>query len=111
MKISIYLNDIFSQSKIQSVIQKIKGTSFFSDDIEKIKEHEKTSELIFIDIMMPGAFVLIEEFPKKCICFGPHLQIALFEKARALGCENVFPRSFFFTNIEKLINKKKKGKL
>ena len=98
MKISIYLNDIFSQSKIQSVIQ-------------KIKEHEKTSELIFIDIMMPGAFVLIEEFPKKCICFGPHLQIALFEKARALGCENVFPRSFFFTNIEKLINKKKKGKL
>ncbi|MCC7422408.1 MAG: hypothetical protein IT428_19180 [Planctomycetaceae bacterium] len=64
---------------------------------------------LFIDLGLPGLDIgkfipsLPAERPIRRIAFGPHVETALFEAARAAGCDEVLPHSRFSGQLPELL--------
>ena len=96
--------EYFSDSPVFDVLTK-------SHPVAEFIESEKSYRLLdFESYSVPQKAVIvrycnqkIEKNPNKCIVFGPHTNIDLFEKARSLGCYKVLARSRFFEELPSLI--------
>ena len=100
-KILGVVNDLIFSVKLDSILKNHgKEINYYnSNTITNIDNYD----IILVDMMHPNAFEIIKNNPNKCIAFGPHTNIAFFEKARLLGCNKVFPRSSFFEQLPSLI--------
>lgn len=64
---------------------------------------------VFIDLGFPGLNIaeliqsLPAEPPVRRIAFGPHVETALFDAARAAGCDDVLPHSRFSGQLPELL--------
>lgn len=64
---------------------------------------------LFIDLGTPGLQIgeliaaLPAEAPLRRLAFGPHVETALFEAARAAGCDEVLPHSRFSGQLPQLL--------
>lgn len=66
--------------------------------------------LAFIDLAAsgPATKVVIDDVRQRwpqarMVAFGPHVDVALLESARAAGCEIVLPRSQFMQRLAELV--------
>jgi len=103
MKAAVYLKDLIDHTKIEQALEELGFQYHFAQDLDHFADYADTADLLLIDMSMPNAFDIIKASPKKCICYGPHVQTDLFKKAHELGCKSAMPRSSFFGNINKVI--------
>jgi len=98
-KILGVVNDLIFSVKLDSILKNHGHEIIYHNSNTNANNYD----LILVDMMHPNAFEIIKNNPNKCIAFGPHTNIAFFDKARLLGCNKVFPRSSFFEQLPSLI--------
>ena len=103
MKVIVYTKDLMDRVKIEPVLKELQWNYSFHENLNSIDEKTDEIDLFIVDMSMSHAFELIKKNPKQCICYGPHMQTALFQEAKKLGCDHVFPRSAFFKDMKKMI--------
>jgi len=99
VKILGVVDDLIFSMKLDSIL-KNHGNEI---DYYKLDMKIDDYDLILVDMMHKDAFDIIKDNPSKCIAFGPHTNVDLFEKARSLGCNRVLARSRFFEELPSLI--------
>jgi len=99
VKILGVVNDLIFSMKLDSIL-KNHGHKI---EYYKLDREIENYDLILVDMMHKDAFEIIENFPDKCIAFGPHTDVDLFEKARLFGCKKTLARSRFFEELPSLI--------
>jgi CheY-like chemotaxis protein len=73
------------------------------------KAVEPTCRCVILDLTLPNLNVaeLLAALPQATrpavIAFGPHVQTARLEEARAAGCDDVFPRSKFSASLTSIL--------
>ena len=66
---------------------------------------------LLIDLATPGLDIgellaqLPAEVPPRRLAFGPHVETALFDAARAAGCDDVLPHSRFSSGLVELLRR------
>ena len=99
VKILGVVNDLIFSMKLDTILKN------HGHKIEYYKLGMKIDgyDLILVDMMHKDACEIIKNNPNKCIVFGPHTSVDMFEKARLLGCNKVLARSRFFEELPSLI--------
>jgi len=99
IKILGVVDDLIFSMKLDSILKN------HGREIEYYKSNMNIEgyDLILVDMMHKNAFEIIKNNPNKCIVFGPHTNVDLFEKVRSLGCNKVLARSRFFDELPSLI--------
>ncbi|MBI2667705.1 hypothetical protein HYX17_02950 [Candidatus Woesearchaeota archaeon] len=97
MKIRILIKDLFLKSKTEEIIKSLNHSITFEED---------DFDYVIVDLNHKDAFNLIERYPDKCFCFCSHVDKDKIDKAKEIGCKNVYPRSLFFSKLPYLIKTK-----
>jgi len=98
-KILGVVNDLIFSVKLDSILKNNGHEIDYYNPSIKIDNYD----LILVDMMHKDAFEIIKNNPNKCIAFGPHTNVDLFDNARLLGCKKVLARSRFFEELPSLI--------
>ena len=62
------------------------------------------AEVLVIDLGRPGALEALPSLSgRRVVAFGSHVDRELLDAARAVGCEEVLPRSQFFSRLRELL--------
>jgi CheY-like chemotaxis protein len=73
------------------------------------KAAEPTCRCVILDLTLPDLSLsdVLTSLPAATrpavIAFGPHVQMARLEEARAAGCDDVFPRSKFSASLTSIL--------
>lgn len=94
MKIMILVNDLFLRAKVEEIIKSLNHSIISKGD---------DFDYYIIDLSHKDAFSLIKKYLDKCLCFCSHVDKDKINKAKELGCKNVYPRSLFFNKLPSLI--------
>lgn len=74
-----------------------------------LKAAEPACRCVILDLTLPGLCVsdVLAALPAAhrpaVIAFGPHVETARLEEARAAGCDEVFPRSRFSASLSSIL--------
>ncbi|MBI2663604.1 hypothetical protein HYX15_03695 [Candidatus Woesearchaeota archaeon] len=94
MGIFIVVDDLLFKTKIEGIIKSINGS---------ITKNIYGADYIIVDLNHKEAFDTLKKFPEKSLCFCSHLDKEKLDKAKSLGCKNVYPRSLFFDKLRSII--------
>ena len=62
------------------------------------------ADVLVIDLGRPGAVEVLPSLSgRRVVAFGSHVDRELLASARAAGCEEVLPRSQFFSRLRELL--------
>ena len=62
------------------------------------------ADVVVVDLGRPGALEVLPSITgRRVIAFGSHVDAELLAAARAAGCDDVLPRSRFFTSARDLL--------
>lgn len=112
-QIIILCSDMLFLSKITGVANQL-GFSFCTAlSCKKTLEHltNKVRQLILIDLNLPNldweilASIHHPDSNLVSIAFGPHVDTERLEKAKAVGCTQVLPRSIFSAQLPQLLQR------
>jgi DNA-binding NarL/FixJ family response regulator len=76
-----------------------------------LKAADPTCRCVILDLTLPNLSVsdMLAALPAAhrpaVIAFGPHVEIARLEEARAAGCDEVFPRSKFSASLISILTR------
>ena len=94
--IAAYVPDLMDRSRFSGL-----DVEFVSSPAEL---SSSAAEVLVIDLGRPGA---VEALPalggRRVVAFGSHVDRELLDAARAAGCEEVLPRSQFFSRLRELL--------
>lgn len=105
--------DLFFTSKVSSTAASLGLKMDTAESSEEATRRIADSDYacILVDVTLPGIDLaaLIEALPSenrpRVIAFGPHVQTARLDAARAAGCDEVLPRSRFSAELPQLLAK------
>lgn len=97
-RIAAYVPDLMDRSKIAAA----------ADDVAFVRTPADLSatgaELIVVDLARPGVLEALATVGEaRTIGFGSHVDRDLLAAATAAGCDEVLPRSKFFSNLATLL--------
>jgi DNA-binding NarL/FixJ family response regulator len=94
--IAAYVPDLMDRSRFAGV-----EVSFVTSPADLATT---TAEVVVLDLGRPGS---VEALPslagRRVIAFGSHVDRDLLDAARAAGCDQVLPRSQFFSRLRELL--------
>ncbi|MGH9186111.1 MAG: hypothetical protein ACRD0U_09905 [Acidimicrobiales bacterium] len=97
MNIVAFAPDLMDQSRIRSALGETVTFVRRATDLAGA-----TADVVLVDLSRPGALDAAATVGARTIGFGPHVDAALLEQARAAGCDEVLPRSRFFPRLAAL---------
>ncbi len=92
-----YVPDLMDRSKVAAAAPEVR----FVDRPDDLVDAE--ADLVVVDLGRPGVPDVLAEVDAKVIGFGSHVDRDLLAAAEAAGCDEVLPRSRFFTQLNKLL--------
>jgi hypothetical protein len=99
-RIVAWVPDLMDRSKISSASP---GVAF----VRTLSELEavEAGDVVLLDLARPDALEALAALPAgvRTIGFGSHVATDVLDAARAAGCEQVLPRSAFFTRLPALL--------
>ncbi|HZQ26691.1 MAG TPA: hypothetical protein VFA94_03230 [Acidimicrobiales bacterium] len=95
-----WVTDLMDRSKISSAAP---GVRFVRSVAEL--EGVEAGDLVVLDLARPDALDALVALPAgvRTIGFGSHVATDVLDAARAAGCDEVLPRSAFFTRLPGLL--------
>ena len=99
MKILVFVTDLMLMVKTEEMLKSMHA------DFQTLESADALPQFdwIILDLENPLSFQFIAKYPSKTICFCPHAETGLMEKASSLGCSHVYARGFFFSNLGKIV--------
>ena len=100
MEVASVVSGIFFKSKIEDAVRRV-GKNTFCSNADEVRAAKPG--IVLVDLEHPEAHIVLREFGKRAIAFGPHLRTDLLAVAREFGAQT-YPRSIFFNDLDKLLH-------
>lgn len=99
-RIAAYVPDLMDRSKVAAAAGEGEVTFVRTPaDLAAVG-----AEVVVVDLARPGVVdALAQLAATRSIGFASHVDRTLLEAARAAGCQEVLPRSRFFSNLDELL--------
>ena len=91
---------LFFRTKIAKAVDRI-GTNTFCESVEEVQATQP--KVVLVDLEHPHAHLVLREYGKAVIAFGPHLRSDLLAVAREFGAR-AYPRSVFLEELDRLLH-------
>ena len=91
-----YVPDLMDRSKVAAAAE----VTFVARPAELA---DVDAQLVLVDLSRPGVLEVLPSIAARTIGFAGHLERELLEAARAAGCDEVMPRSKFFSGLAQLL--------
>lgn len=97
-RIAAYVPDLMDRSKVAAAAP---GVTFVATPAALAATD---ADLVVVDLSRPGVLEALPELDDvRTIGFGSHVDRELLDAATAAGCDEVLPRSRFFTQLHELL--------
>lgn len=103
--ILIYVPDLMMRAKVLSIVKTFDEEFMVLRDLELPEEWD----VLIADLERPGVMGVLREHPEGVVAFCPHVRADLLEEAKEAGCEKVFVRSRFFSELPGLLKEYDSG--
>jgi AmiR/NasT family two-component response regulator len=100
MQVASVVSGLFFKEKITAAVNRI-GVNTFCENVAEVEAAQPN--IILVDLEHPHAHLVLQEYGKAVIAFGPHLRSDLLAIAKEFGAK-VYPRSVFFGELDKLLH-------
>lgn len=100
MQVASLVSGIFFKAKIDTAVKRY-GSNTFCSSLQEVIATKPT--VVLVDLEHPEAHLVLREFGRNAIAFGPHTRADLLAVAREFGAPS-YPRSVFFNDLEKLLH-------
>jgi hypothetical protein len=97
-RIVAYVPDLIDRSKVAAA-----GDATFVSRPGELAALGPEADVVVVDLTRPGVVEVLAGLQGRVIGFANHTSRAVMDAARAAGCEQVLPRSEFFSRIEELL--------
>ena len=97
-RIVAYVPDLMDRSKVAAV-----GDVTFVSRPADLPGATEGAEVVVVDLTRPGVVDVLGELHGRVVAFANHTARDAMAAARAAGCEQVLPRSDFFSRLEELL--------
>ena len=98
MRIAAYVPDLMDRSKMAAAAP---GATFVSRPVDLAAT---PADLVVVDLSRPGVLEALGDLGGvRTIGFGSHVDRDLLAAAKAAGCDEVLPRSRFFSSLQELL--------
>ena len=112
MDILLLSQDLMVTSRVSGVVEALNMSfkSVSSTDNLQLAWSESPAELIVVDLTLPRLdveevvqWIHARETRSTVIAFGPHVQTKTLAKAEQSGCDHVYVRGEFFTQMQHIL--------
>ena len=105
-RIAAYTPDLMDRSKISAAANAIEGATLTYVASPEALVGLAGVDVIVVDLAKKGAADVLADIarsPARVIAYGSHVDTKVLDHARAAGCDDVLPRSKFFTTLTSLL--------
>ena len=101
MQVASLVSGIFFKAQIESAVKRMTAQHLFCSSLAEVNAASPT--VVIVDLEHPQAHLVLREYGCRALAFGPHMKAELLAVAREFGA-HVYPRSVFFSQLDKLLH-------
>ena len=97
-RVVAFVPDLMDRSRVASA-----GPVEFVGSAADLPDAAAGADLVIVDLSRPGVLEVLPDIGAPTVGFGSHVDRALLAAAADAGCQQVLPRSAFFSRLPDLL--------